>query len=52
MLLTFLAFAIGAGLQAANGPDLDSPAAWPFWLFTAAALACLEVGHRWGWTHR
>lgn len=37
--LSFLAFSIGAGLQAANGPHLDSAAAWPFWLFVGLALA-------------
>jgi hypothetical protein len=34
-----LAFAIAAILQAVNGPDLDSPAAWPFWLFVGLCLA-------------
>jgi hypothetical protein len=36
--LAFLAFSIGAGMQAVNGPDLDAAAAWPFWLLVGFAL--------------
>jgi hypothetical protein len=52
MLLTFVAFAIGAGVQAVDGPDVFTAPAWPFWLLAAGAIACLEIGHRHGWTHR
>jgi len=53
MLLAFIPLAIGAGVWAANGPDpFDTTASWPFWLLVAAAVACIEIGHRSGWTHR
>lgn len=41
-MLAALAFAIAATLQAINGPNLDHPAAWPFWLFVGACLYCAE----------
>jgi hypothetical protein len=45
MLLAAIAFAVGAGFQLFNGPDIDASTAWPFWLLLALALACFESWH-------
>jgi len=44
-LLGAVAFLLGAIFQAFNGPDLDSSAAWPFWLLVGLMFCALHSAY-------